>query len=199
MRCAIEIEDIAAVRSEQGINDADFREQVGRLKVGDHVRLTFLADVEPPIAETLRVRITRRKRTPSAASSPGGPPRPRSGTCTPACWSTLPPTRFIRSPAWDPGRGSGGRGGETSGVGRRPPVVRVPIARTLGGFSMLTDLTVTERCWLRDGMTEELIEQIRRDPSLKRFALFHLEGIRWAEPPACPRGSPGLGGDDSAR
>ena len=43
---------------------------------------------------------------------------------------------------------------------------------------MLIDLTPIEQKWLRMGMTEEMIEHIRKDPGLRLFAMLHLEGVR---------------------
>jgi hypothetical protein len=58
MQRTIEIEDIEALRHRQGIDDAELREEIGRLQVGDHVRLTFLLTEQPFTAETLTVRVT---------------------------------------------------------------------------------------------------------------------------------------------
>ncbi|MBV9123466.1 MAG: hypothetical protein JO112_08925 [Planctomycetes bacterium] len=43
---------------------------------------------------------------------------------------------------------------------------------------MLADLTPFERQWLKEGMSEDLILAMRSDPSMMRFALYHLEGVR---------------------
>src|SRR5690242_19875839 len=57
VRARIAIEDIDELRRREGIEDAELHEEIGRLRVGDHVRLTFLAAAGLP--ETLSVRITR--------------------------------------------------------------------------------------------------------------------------------------------
>jgi hypothetical protein len=54
---AIEIENIDELRQREGIDDVELHEDIGRLQVGDQVRLTFLYG--PTIRETLLVRITR--------------------------------------------------------------------------------------------------------------------------------------------
>lgn len=51
----IEIQDIEGMRQQAGIDDVEVRRQVGGLRVGDVVRLTFLASGGR--SETLRVRI----------------------------------------------------------------------------------------------------------------------------------------------
>ena len=48
---------------------------------------------------------------------------------------------------------------------------------------MLADLTPIERQWLKEGMSEDLIVAMRSDPSMMRFALFHLEGVNLDGPP----------------
>lgn len=59
MTSVVPIEEIAALRRRLGIEDAELHAQVGRLRVGDLVRLTFLPADEPGHGETLSVRITR--------------------------------------------------------------------------------------------------------------------------------------------
>jgi hypothetical protein len=58
MRDPIEIENIDELRLREGIDDVELREEVGRLRVGDHVHLTFLAGTNPQAREVLLVRIT---------------------------------------------------------------------------------------------------------------------------------------------
>ena len=43
MIVAIEIENMDELRRCEGIDDVELHEDIGRLRVGDHVRLTFLA------------------------------------------------------------------------------------------------------------------------------------------------------------
>jgi hypothetical protein len=57
MIAAVEIENIDELRLREGIDDVELHEDIGRLRVGDHVRLTFLAGAN--LRETLTVRITR--------------------------------------------------------------------------------------------------------------------------------------------
>ena len=57
MRNIIVVEDIESMRLRQGIDDAELREAIRSLRVGDLVKLTFLAG--PHSFETLLVRITR--------------------------------------------------------------------------------------------------------------------------------------------
>jgi hypothetical protein len=59
MRNAVEIENIEELRWREGIDDAELREEVGGLRVGDFVNLTFLSGVQPFSSKTLPVRITR--------------------------------------------------------------------------------------------------------------------------------------------
>ena len=59
MQNTVAIENIEEMRRQNGIDDAELREQVRRLRVGDSVRLTFLADTLSASGETLPVRITR--------------------------------------------------------------------------------------------------------------------------------------------
>jgi hypothetical protein len=54
---SIGIENIDDLRRREGIDDVELHEEIGRLRVGDHVRLTFLAGAS--LHETLSVRITR--------------------------------------------------------------------------------------------------------------------------------------------
>jgi len=61
MRHPIEIENIDELRLQEGIDDAELREDVHRLRVGDHVRLTFVSAGNPCARETLVVRITSLK------------------------------------------------------------------------------------------------------------------------------------------
>jgi len=56
MRPAIEIEDIEEKRRQAGIDDVDLRQEIRGLRVGDVVKLTFMAG--PHVFETLPVRIT---------------------------------------------------------------------------------------------------------------------------------------------
>jgi hypothetical protein len=53
------LEDIEAMRREQGIDDVELREQVRGLRAGDHVKITFLSTAGAPAGETLPVRIIR--------------------------------------------------------------------------------------------------------------------------------------------
>ncbi len=56
MRYPIEIENIEAMRRREGIEDVELWEEIRALRVGDMVKLTFLAG--PQASETLLVRIT---------------------------------------------------------------------------------------------------------------------------------------------
>jgi hypothetical protein len=56
MRNPIEIENIEAMRRREGIDDAELREAIRGLGIGDFVKLTFLTG--PTSFETLLVRIT---------------------------------------------------------------------------------------------------------------------------------------------
>lgn len=60
MLSPVEIEDVEQMRQMVGIDDVELREQVRHLRVGDLVKLTFLADGGR--SETLRVRITSARR-----------------------------------------------------------------------------------------------------------------------------------------
>jgi hypothetical protein len=74
MEDTVEIQNIEQMRRLAGIDDVELREQVADLRVGDRVRLTFLAGTGK--AETLSVRITSIRRgtfrgeLTAAASSP---------------------------------------------------------------------------------------------------------------------------------
>jgi len=74
MQTPVELQDVEQMRQRVGIDDVELREQVRRLRVGDVVRLTFLAGAGK--AETLCVRITSIRRGTfsgelvAAASSP---------------------------------------------------------------------------------------------------------------------------------
>jgi hypothetical protein len=57
MRVSIEIENIDDLRRCNGIDDIELHEDIGRLRVGDHVLLTFLSGSN--LRMTLPVRITR--------------------------------------------------------------------------------------------------------------------------------------------
>ena len=52
------IQNIEEMRREEGIDDPELRLQIGALKRGDCVKLTFLASQRSPTGETLPVRIT---------------------------------------------------------------------------------------------------------------------------------------------
>jgi hypothetical protein len=58
MLSTIPIEEIGALRRQLGIEDIELHAQVGRLRVGDLVRLTFLPAEPTGPGETLDVRIT---------------------------------------------------------------------------------------------------------------------------------------------
>jgi hypothetical protein len=60
MQTPIEIQDVEELRQRAGIDDVELREQVRRLRVGDLVKLTFLAG--PARAEILCVRLTSIRR-----------------------------------------------------------------------------------------------------------------------------------------
>jgi hypothetical protein len=57
MRVTIEIENIDELRRCNGIEDIELHEEIDRLRVGDHVLLTFLSRTN--LRATLPVRITR--------------------------------------------------------------------------------------------------------------------------------------------
>ena len=54
----VQIENIEAMRRQQGIEDVELREVVSRLVVGDVVVLTLLSGTDGSAGETVRVRIT---------------------------------------------------------------------------------------------------------------------------------------------
>src|SRR5262249_32200911 len=58
MKHPIEIENIEGLRRREGIDDAELREEVRRLRVGDLVHLTFRMGTQSGAGETLLVRIT---------------------------------------------------------------------------------------------------------------------------------------------
>jgi hypothetical protein len=53
-----QIEEIDALRRQNGIHDVELHREIARLQVGDQVRLTFLAGQGLPAAQTLRAHIT---------------------------------------------------------------------------------------------------------------------------------------------
>ncbi len=57
MRAAIDLENIDELRQSHGIDDVELHEAIARLRVGDHVFLTFLSGTH--LRATLPVRITR--------------------------------------------------------------------------------------------------------------------------------------------
>lgn len=57
MLVAIDIENIDELRRREGIDDVELHEDIGRLRVGDRVLLTFLSGTS--LRATLPVRITR--------------------------------------------------------------------------------------------------------------------------------------------
>jgi hypothetical protein len=74
VRAAIAIENIDEMRRREGIDDIELHEDIRRLRVGDHVRLTFMA--EPGLRETLSVRITRIRGGEFRGRLAGRPARP---------------------------------------------------------------------------------------------------------------------------
>jgi hypothetical protein len=54
----LRIEEIDALRRQNGIDDVELRQEIAGLRVGDEVRLTFLAGPGLPAPQTLRARIT---------------------------------------------------------------------------------------------------------------------------------------------
>jgi hypothetical protein len=56
MRKAVEVEEIAKMRDEQGIEDVHLWQQIAGLDTGDFVKLTLLTGSGP--SETVTVRIT---------------------------------------------------------------------------------------------------------------------------------------------
>jgi hypothetical protein len=63
MRQRLEIENIEELRLHAGIDNVELREAVAQLRVGDRVRLTFLAGPEGVARETLLVQVTRIRKT----------------------------------------------------------------------------------------------------------------------------------------
>ncbi len=59
MRNPIVVEDIERMRRRQGIDDAELRDEIRQLRIGDFVKLTLLARTGSGAGETLPVRITR--------------------------------------------------------------------------------------------------------------------------------------------
>jgi hypothetical protein len=59
MRSSIVVEDIQGMRLREGIDDAELREEIGGLAIGDFVKLTLLTRTGSYAGETLLVRITR--------------------------------------------------------------------------------------------------------------------------------------------
>jgi len=59
MRLPFHIEDIDYLRRKQGIDDVELRQEIRELRIGDHIRLTFLVDDQSLTGETLLVRITK--------------------------------------------------------------------------------------------------------------------------------------------
>jgi hypothetical protein len=58
MRRQVEIENIEALRLQEGIEDVELRAAIRGLRVGQCVRLTLLTGATPSAGETLLVRIT---------------------------------------------------------------------------------------------------------------------------------------------
>jgi len=54
----VQLENIEQMRRKAGIDDAELRNQISRLAVGDLVRVTLLSGTGPNAGETLPVRIT---------------------------------------------------------------------------------------------------------------------------------------------
>jgi hypothetical protein len=59
MRRAVVIENIEEMRAREGINDAELRETIRALRIGDFVKLTFLTGRASSTGETLSVRVTQ--------------------------------------------------------------------------------------------------------------------------------------------
>ncbi|HLN27542.1 MAG TPA: hypothetical protein VK395_07335 [Gemmataceae bacterium] len=59
MHLRFDIEDIDYLRRKEGIDDVELHEDIRGLRIGDHVRLTFLVKDKSLTRETLLVRITR--------------------------------------------------------------------------------------------------------------------------------------------
>ena len=70
----VEIEDIERRRCHLGIDDVELRQAIGHLRVGDHVKLTFLTGGKASAGETLVVRITRVSGTDFWGELAGSPP-----------------------------------------------------------------------------------------------------------------------------
>ncbi len=58
MRRLLEIEDIEELRTMEGIDDVELRDEIRGLRAGDFVKLTFRTETQPFARETLSVRIT---------------------------------------------------------------------------------------------------------------------------------------------
>jgi hypothetical protein len=56
---SIVVEDIQGMRLREGIDDAELREEIRGLAIGDFVKLTLLSRTGSSAGETLLVRITR--------------------------------------------------------------------------------------------------------------------------------------------
>jgi hypothetical protein len=80
----ITIENTDEMRRCEGIDDDELRAAIGRLRMGDKVRLTFLTGLS--FQETLPARFTRipGKSVPRSPGLPSGPPTPlpAPGRCT---------------------------------------------------------------------------------------------------------------------
>src|SRR5262245_46303721 len=106
MQTPAEIQDVEQMRQRVGIDDVELRDEVRRLRVGDLVKLTFLAGAAR--AETLCVRSTSirrgtfhvhpRPRPLRAQESPAGMSRPNAPVAAtepkagPHGWPNLEPT-----------------------------------------------------------------------------------------------------------
>jgi hypothetical protein len=75
MRPRVEIENIEELRLLAGIDDVELREAVAQLRVGDRVRLTFLAGPEGGARETLLVQVARIRKTGFLGRLTGRPTR----------------------------------------------------------------------------------------------------------------------------
>ena len=73
MRKSVEIENIEAMRFNEGINDVELREEIRSLAVGDFVKLTFLSG-SPAKGESLLVQITSIEGAPFVAAYPASLP-----------------------------------------------------------------------------------------------------------------------------
>ncbi len=74
MQNRVEIEDIEAMRRQEGIEDVELREDIRGLQAGDFIKLTFLFG--PKSAETLLVRITSIRGAAFRGKVTGDPTRP---------------------------------------------------------------------------------------------------------------------------